>query len=136
MAVADDCGAFQIVRQVLTMRSTNHCIAGFEVARRPCTGSIARAGMPLGEALVLPGSVRERLTVGLVVGNRNVGLVWSAFGAAATPRMALYFAATQLPIYIMPRLLEALLARSRKDCPVTGVSGRAVTIEGNADDTI
>lgn len=93
-------------------------------------------GMQLGGALALPGSVRERLTVGLVVGNRNVGLVWSELGAAATPRMALYFAATQLPIYIMPRLLEALLARSRKDCPVTGVSGRAVTIEGNADDTI
>ncbi|GAU84599.1 hypothetical protein [Bosea sp. BIWAKO-01] len=93
-------------------------------------------GMQLGGALMLRGALRERLAVGLILGNRNVGLVWSALGAAATPRMALYFAATQLPIYIMPRLLEALLARSRKDCPVTGIPSHAMSTEGNADDTI
>ena len=62
-------------------------------------------------AALLPGTLPERLTVGLILGNRNVGLVWSALGAAASPRMALYFAATQFPIYILPRLIESLIGR-------------------------
>ena len=63
-------------------------------------------------AFLLSGSLRERLTVGLILGNRNVGLVWSALGAAASPRMALYFAATQLPIYTLPRLIATVIAWS------------------------
>jgi BASS family bile acid:Na+ symporter len=67
-------------------------------------------------AVLLPGALAERLTVGLILGNRNVGLVWSALGAAASPRMALYFAATQLPIYLTPRLIDLIIsyARARK----------------------
>lgn len=67
-------------------------------------------------AVLLPGTLAERLTVGLILGNRNVGLVWSALGAAASPRMALFFAATQLPIYLTPRLIDLLIsyARTRK----------------------
>lgn len=68
---------------------------------------VCNIALQFGGILVLPGSLRERLTVGLVLGNRNVGLVWSALGSAASPRMALYFAATQLPIYLLPRLLQA-----------------------------
>ena len=64
-------------------------------------------------AMLLQGDLAQRLTVGLILGNRNVGLVWSALGAAASPRMALYFAATQLPIYILPRLIETLIGRSK-----------------------
>ncbi|MFK3781329.1 hypothetical protein [Agrobacterium sp. NPDC089420] len=60
-------------------------------------------------AMLLSGNLARRLTVGLILGNRNVGLVWSVIGAAASPRMALYFAATQLPIYILPRLVETLI---------------------------
>lgn len=67
-------------------------------------------------AALLPGTLAERLTVGLILGNRNVGLVWSALGAAASPRMALFFAATQLPIYLTPRLIDLIIsyARARK----------------------
>lgn len=65
-------------------------------------------------AVLLPGTLPQRLTVGLILGNRNVGLVWSALGAAASPRMALYFAATQFPIYILPRLIEILISRGRR----------------------
>jgi BASS family bile acid:Na+ symporter len=65
-------------------------------------------------AALLPGTFGQRLTVGLILGNRNVGLVWSALGAAASPRMALYFAATQLPIYILPRLIETLIRRDKR----------------------
>ncbi|MCP3398912.1 MULTISPECIES: hypothetical protein [unclassified Bradyrhizobium] len=65
-------------------------------------------------ALLLPGTLPQRLTVGLILGNRNVGLVWSALGAAASPRMALYFTATQFPIYILPRLIETLISRGKR----------------------
>ncbi|MET0746911.1 MAG: hypothetical protein ABWY49_01850, partial [Rhizobium sp.] len=66
-------------------------------------------------ALAMPGRLTERLTMGLVLGNRNVGLVWSAMGSAVTPRMALFFAATQLPIYILPRLMQIVLRRAQRE---------------------
>lgn len=66
-------------------------------------------------AVTTHGTLAERLTAGLVLGNRNVGLVWSALGSAVSPRMALLFAATQFPIYILPRLLESLLRQANKD---------------------
>lgn len=71
-------------------------------------------GLQAAGALLLPGSLRERLTVGLILGNRNIGLVWSALGAAATPPMTLYFAAAQLPIYILPLVLDMAIARTGK----------------------
>lgn len=74
-----------------------------------CNIALQVAGVAL-----LPGTFAQRLTVGLILGNRNVGLVWSALGAAASPRMALYFAATQLPIYILPRLIETLIGRDKR----------------------
>ncbi|OKO69221.1 membrane protein [Bradyrhizobium sp. NAS80.1] len=70
--------------------------------------------LQVGGAALLPGTLAQRLTVGLILGNRNVGLVWSALGAAASPRMALYFAATQFPIYILPRLIETLISRNKR----------------------
>lgn len=64
-------------------------------------------------ALLLPGSLATRAGGALLFGNRNVGLVWSALGSAVPPTAALYFAATQLPIYTLPRLLQFILARHR-----------------------
>lgn len=60
-------------------------------------------------ALLLPGTFAERLGIGLILGNRNVGLVWSALGASTSPTMALFFAATQFPIYMTPRLIACLI---------------------------
>lgn len=77
-----------------------------------CNLSLQGAG-----AILLPGALAERLTVGLILGNRNVGLVWSALGAAASPRMALFFAATQLPIYLTPRLIDMIISHARARKP-------------------
>ena len=66
-------------------------------------------------ALLIPGTLAERLTTGLVLGNRNVGLVWSAMGTAVSPMTALFFAATQFPIYMTPRLIEIIVRRRRKE---------------------
>ena len=65
--------------------------------------------------VLTPGSLGERLTVGLTLGNRNVGLVWSARGAATSPTMALFFAATQFPIYMTPRLIAFLMRRAEPE---------------------
>ncbi len=62
----------------------------------------------LGAALARPG---ERLGTALVLGNRNVGLLWGAMGAGIDPRIALYFAAAQLPIHLSPWLLQRVLRR-------------------------
>jgi BASS family bile acid:Na+ symporter len=59
--------------------------------------------------LLTLGSVRRRLNVGLLMGNRNVGLLWAALGSAATPTIALFFAYAQLPIYLLPRIIQSLL---------------------------
>jgi BASS family bile acid:Na+ symporter len=69
----------------------------------------ANLGMQLAGAFLLTGSLRQRLTVGLTLGNRNVGLVWSALGTGATPSISLFFAATQLPIYLLPLLIEWII---------------------------
>ena len=36
-------------------------------------------------------------------------------GAAVSPMTALFFAATQFPIYMTPRLIELLVRRARKE---------------------
>lgn len=65
--------------------------------------------------VLTPGSLAARLTVGLTLGNRNVGLVWSALGAATSPTMALFFAATQFPIYMTPRLIAFVMRRAEPE---------------------
>jgi len=60
---------------------------------------------------LMPGTAERRATAGLVMGNRNVGLVWSVLGGSVSPLMAFYFAATQLPIYMLPRLWQFVLSR-------------------------
>ncbi|WP_202905341.1 DUF2891 domain-containing protein [Luteimonas abyssi] len=73
-----------------------------------------KLGLQVLDALAFPGTTAERSGAGLVPGNRNVGLVWSALGTAGSPRPAPYFAATQFPIYITPRLTEIFARRAEK----------------------
>ncbi|MET3177376.1 UNVERIFIED_ORG: BASS family bile acid:Na+ symporter [Variovorax guangxiensis] len=71
----------------------------------------ANVGVQCIAYLLTPGSVRTRLNVALLMGNRNVGLLWAALGAAATPAIALFFACAQLPIYLLPRVIQSLVPR-------------------------
>ena len=64
-------------------------------------------GLQLLAAAVFPGDASAKIAIGLTAGNRNVGLIWAALGTATTPTMTLLFAAAQLPIYTLPRLLQA-----------------------------
>ena len=89
-------------------------------------------GLQLLAGTLFPGPTATRITVGLTNGNRNVGLIWSVLGTAASPTIALYFATTQLPIYTLPRLTQGLLrrlrvnGRSQPTAPSLEIQGRAL----------
>jgi BASS family bile acid:Na+ symporter len=51
------------------------------------------------------------LALGLAAGNRNMGLMLAAAGAAVPDLTWLYFAIAQLPIYLMPAMLKPLARR-------------------------
>src|SRR6185436_4263212 len=50
----------------------------------------------------------QALALGLAAGNRNMGLMLAAAGAAVPELTWLYFAVAQLPIYLMPAMLKPL----------------------------
>jgi len=52
------------------------------------------------------------LALGLAAGNRNMGLMLAAAGAAVPDLTWLYFAIAQLPIYLMPAMLKPLARRA------------------------
>ncbi|MGA8822894.1 MAG: Na+-dependent transporter, partial [Pseudolabrys sp.] len=49
--------------------------------------------------------------VGLIVGNRNIGLMLAATSFAVPDIAWLYFAVAQFPIYLLPHLLKPLAKR-------------------------
>jgi BASS family bile acid:Na+ symporter len=51
------------------------------------------------------------LTVALTGGNNNLGVVWANLGGAVTPELALFFAAAQLPIFVLPAALKPAYRR-------------------------
>jgi BASS family bile acid:Na+ symporter len=51
------------------------------------------------------------LALGLAAGNRNMGLMLAAAGAAVPDLTWLYFAVAQFPIYLMPAMLKPLARR-------------------------
>jgi predicted Na+-dependent transporter len=51
------------------------------------------------------------LTTGLIGGNHNMAVVWANLGGSAMPELTLFFAAVQLPIYVLPALLKPAYRR-------------------------
>lgn len=75
------------------------------------TFAIAAAGL-LGSWTVLrPFDPRDRLAIGYGTGMRNGALQIAALGAAVPDTAYLYFALSQLPIYILPYLLRHVVRR-------------------------
>lgn len=63
-------------------------------------------------ALVFARAGRARaFAIGLIAGNRNVGLMLAATGFAVPDLSWLYFALAQFPIYLLPHLLKPLAKR-------------------------
>jgi hypothetical protein len=63
-------------------------------------------------ALVFLRAGRARaFAIGLIAGNRNIGLLLAASGFAVPDVAWLYFALAQFPIYLLPHLLKPLVRR-------------------------
>jgi len=63
-------------------------------------------------ALVFASAGRGRaFAIGLIAGNRNIGLMLAATGFAIPDVAWLYFALAQFPIYLLPHLLKPLARR-------------------------
>jgi len=54
---------------------------------------------------------RRAVSIGLMAGNCNMGLVLAVLGDAAEPDLVVFFAMAQLPIYTLPALLQPLYRR-------------------------
>ena len=61
--------------------------------------------------LFLPAGRGLALAIGLAAGNRNLGLMLTATGFAIPDTAWLYFAAAQVPAYILPHLIRPLARR-------------------------
>jgi len=59
---------------------------------------------------------RGAATVGLVSGNRNVGLAWAAAGAGLPLGTEVFLAMSVLPIFMMPAVVAPLVARLLRPC--------------------
>lgn len=63
----------------------------------------------------LPAGRARALAIGLIAGNRNIGLMLAATGFAVSDVSWLYFALAQFPIYLLPHLLRPLARRVQAD---------------------
>src|SRR5690606_694548 len=77
---------------------------------------VANAGLQaLGALAFLWAGRRIAFTVGLMAGNRNMGLVLAALGPGAPAEVALFFAVAQLPMYMLPMLALPIYRRLLRD---------------------
>lgn len=68
------------------------------------------AGMQLlGTMVFWAGGMERSLTLGLVSGNRNIGLAWAAAGHDLPMGTQAFLAASVLPIYMMPALTAPMI---------------------------
>ena len=67
----------------------------------------------LGTLVALRLGMRSAITVGLMTGNCNLGLVLVALADKANIDLVVYFALGQIPMYMLPALLSPVYARLR-----------------------
>jgi len=73
--------------------------------------ALALAMIALTALVFLRAGPARALAIGLIAGNRNMGLMLAATGFAIPDLAWLYFALVQFPIYLLPHLLKPLARR-------------------------
>jgi bile acid:Na+ symporter, BASS family len=74
---------------------------------------ISAAGFGAAMLLLRPLVPADRLVLGYGTGQRNMGLLIAALGAATPDTTFLFFALAQFPIYLMPQIVKPLVQRFR-----------------------
>jgi BASS family bile acid:Na+ symporter len=72
---------------------------------------ISLSGFALSGLLLRPLRPTDRFILGYATGQRNMGLLIAALGAATPDTTFLFFALAQFPIYLMPQLVKPLARR-------------------------
>jgi hypothetical protein len=75
------------------------------------TFALALGMMAATTLLFLPAGRHRAFAIGILAGNRNLGLMMTAVGFAVPDLAWLYFGLAQFPIYLMPMLLKPLARR-------------------------
>ncbi len=75
------------------------------------TFALALGMMAATTLLFLPAGRHRAFAIGILAGNRNMGLMMTAVGFAVPDLAWLYFGLAQFPIYLMPMLLKPLARR-------------------------
>jgi BASS family bile acid:Na+ symporter len=73
--------------------------------------AISLTGFLAARLLLRPLPPADRFVLGYGTGQRNMGLLIAALGAATPDSTFLYFALAQFPIYLMPQLMKPLARR-------------------------
>jgi BASS family bile acid:Na+ symporter len=79
--------------------------------------AIAAVGFLASRLLPKPIGPADRFVLGYATGQRNMGLLIAALGAATPESTFLFFALAQFPIYLMPQLIKPL---ARRFAPIAG----------------
>jgi hypothetical protein len=77
--------------------------------------ALALAMIALTAVVFLRAGRARAFAIGLIAGNRNIGLMLAATGFAVPDVAWLYFALAQFPIYLLPHLLKPLARRLAAD---------------------
>jgi BASS family bile acid:Na+ symporter len=73
--------------------------------------ALALAMIALTAGVFVRAGPARAFAIGLIAGNRNIGLMLAATGFVVPDLAWLYFALAQFPIYLLPHLLKPLARR-------------------------
>jgi BASS family bile acid:Na+ symporter len=73
--------------------------------------AMALAGFAAAWVVLRPLSGADRFVLGYATGQRNMGLIIAALGAATPDTTFLFFALAQFPIYLMPQVIKPIARR-------------------------
>jgi hypothetical protein len=84
---------------------------GFVLGLTALTFAVALGMMAITAALFIRAGRHRAFAIGILTGNRNIGLMLTAVGFAVPDLAWLYFGLAQFPIYLLPALLKPLARR-------------------------
>ena len=73
--------------------------------------TVSLAGFAAAWLVLRPLSAPDRFVLGYATGQRNMGLIIAALGAATPDTTFLFFALAQFPIYLMPQIIKPIARR-------------------------